>query len=126
MSPPGAVDELGRLPSLVYNRSRSWGSLDAELRQGQWKPPRLITQHALDLVEIKFRGSHEHGSGNSAPALTTRMADYAIDRVLRNRTHGRRARGAPALHALGICAVSPLYHSACAKIADSSLWCSAS
>eukprot|EP01043_Picozoa_sp_COSAG02_P061838 COSAG02_NODE_8391_length_2587_cov_2.391479_2_plen_165_part_00 len=83
MSPPGAVDELGRLPSLVYNlRSRSWGSLDAELRQGTvWKLPPLITQHALDLVVIKgLGGSHEREAWVTCPQLLLSPHAWQITR----------------------------------------------
>lgn len=68
-----ASDELGRLPSLVYNfRTRGWGSLDAEQRQGQaavWQQdPPPITPQTLDAVAPKGRGSHERDAwGHASP-----------------------------------------------------------
>ncbi len=82
LSNPGAVDELGRLPSLVYNlRTRSWGSLDAELRQGTvWKPPPPITKHALEAVAIKGRGSHEREAWETCPQLLLSAHAWQITR----------------------------------------------
>ena len=81
---PGAVDEIGRLPSLVYNlRTRSWGSLDAELRQGTvWQPPPPITQHALEAVAIKGRGTHEREAWETCPQLLLASQPWQITRAI--------------------------------------------
>ena len=78
---PGAEDEIGRLPSLVYNFStRSWGSLDADLRQGctVWQPPPPITRQALEAVAIKGRGSHEREAWETCPHLLLGAAAWQI------------------------------------------------
>ena len=110
MSTPGAVDEIGRLPSLVYNlRTRSWGSLDAELRQGTvWKPPPPITQHALEAVAIKGRGSHEREAWDTCPQLLFSPQAWQITRSIEFSAveHMVVVLVVRQLHSLSICVVT--------------------